>query len=66
MSVYKDKRTGHWGYNFMYKGGRYHRLFPEAKTKNEVEGYEQIARANLRQKAYGIIEKLKPNYPLNL
>lgn len=61
MSVYKDKRTGHWGYNFMYKGGRYHRLFPEAKTKNEVEGYEQIARANLRQKAYGIIEKLKPN-----
>jgi len=57
MSVYKDKRTGHWGYNFMYKGGRYHKVFPEAKTKDEVEGYEQIARAKLRQKAYGIIEK---------
>ena len=57
MSVYKDKRTGHWGYNFMYKGRRYHRLFPEAKTKGEVEAYEQIARATLRQKAYGIVEK---------
>lgn len=56
MSVYKDKRTGHWGYNFMYKGGRYHRLFPEAKTKDEVEGYEQIARAQLRQRGYGIEE----------
>ena len=40
----------------MYKGGRYHRLFPEAKTKDEVEGYEQIARAQLRQRGYGIEE----------
>ena len=22
MSVYKDKRTGHWGYNFMYADTR--------------------------------------------
>lgn len=56
MPVYKDARTGHLEYNFMYKGKRYHRVFPEAKTKDEVQGYEQIARANLRQKGYGIEE----------
>ena len=54
MSVYTDKRNGHFGYNFMFNGIRYHKVFPEAKSLDEVQGYELIAKAQLRQKGYGI------------
>ena len=53
MTVRKDKNTGSWGYEFMYKGIRYHRNFKGA-SKPEVIGYENIARAELRKKGYDI------------
>lgn len=53
MPVSKDKKTGSWGYNFMHHGVRFHRNFKGA-TRDEVIGYESIARAMLRQKQYDI------------
>ena len=63
MGVYTDKRNGHFGYNFMFNGIRYHKLFPEAKSLAEVQGYELIAKTQLRQKGYGI-EKCQYNASL--
>ena len=53
MSVTKDKKTGHWSYNFMFNGVRYHRNFKEA-SYDDVVGYEAIARAELRKSGYDI------------
>ena len=55
MSVSRDKATGYWSYNFMYKGVRYHRRFKSA-SYDEVVGYEAIARAELRKSGYDITE----------
>lgn len=55
MSVTKDKATGYWSYNFMYKGVRYHRRFKNASF-DEVVGFEAIARAELRKSGYDITE----------
>ena len=55
MSVSKDKRTGHWSYNFMYNGVRYHRNFKESSYE-DVVGYEAIARAELRKSGYNITD----------
>ena len=62
MSVSKDKRTGNWQYEFMYKGVRYHRNFKNA-SKAEVEGFEAIAKANLIQRGYDIAKNI--NYSLS-
>ena len=53
MSVSKDKKTGYYQYEFMYKGVRYHRRFKDA-SYNEVIGFEAIARAELRKTGYDI------------
>jgi len=53
MSVSRDKKTGHWSYNFMFNGVRYHRNFKEA-SYDDVVGYEAIARAELRKSGYDI------------
>lgn len=53
MSVYKDRISGYWQYEFMYKGVRYHRRFKDA-NKDEVIGYESIAKAELRKSGYDI------------
>lgn len=55
MSVSKDKKTGHWSYNFMFNGVRYHRNFKEA-SYDDVVGYEAIARAELRKSGYDITD----------
>lgn len=55
MSVSKDKKTGYYQYEFMYKGVRYHRRFKNA-SYDEVVGYEAIARAELRKSGYDISE----------
>lgn len=62
MSVSKDKRTGNWQYEFMYKGVRYHRNFKNS-SKSEVEGFEAIAKANLIQRGYDIAKNI--NYSLS-
>ena len=53
MSVSKNKETGYWQYNFMFKGVRYHRNFKDA-SYDEVVGYEAIAKAELRKTGYDI------------
>lgn len=53
MSVNKDKKTGYWQYNFMYRGVRYHRRFKDA-SHDEVVGFESIAKAELRKLGYDI------------
>ena len=53
MSVYKDKRTGSWCYKFIYKGVQYHRCFKDS-TKDEVVGYECVAKSELRKSHYDI------------
>lgn len=53
MSVSKDKRTGYWQYEFMYKGVRYHRNFKGA-SYDEVVGFETIAKSELRKSGYDI------------
>lgn len=58
MSVSKDRRTGNWQYEFMFKGVRYHRNFKNS-TKAEVQNYEAIAKANLIQKGYDIAKDNK-------
>ena len=55
MSISRDKATGHWSYNFMYKGVRYHRRFKDA-SYDEVVGFEAIAKAELRKTGYDISE----------
>lgn len=63
MSVYKDKRTGSWCYKFIYKGVQYHRCFKDS-TKDEVVGYECIAKSELRKANYDIAAD-KHNYTLS-
>ena len=41
-------------FTFSSSAFRYHKVFPEAKSINEVIDYELIAKAQLRQKGYGI------------
>lgn len=53
MSVSKDKNTGNYQYNFMYKGVRYHRNFKDA-SYDEVVGFELIAKSELRKSGYDI------------
>ena len=53
MSVSKNKVTGYWQYEFMYKGVRYHRNFKDA-SYDEVVGFESIAKAELRKTGYDI------------
>jgi len=58
MSVSKNKTTGYWQYEFMYKGVRYHRNFKNA-SYDEVAGYEAIAKAELRKTGYDIASENK-------
>jgi len=58
MSVSKDKRTGHYGYNFMYQGVRYHRNFKDA-TFEEVAQFETVARSELIKTGYDITKDNK-------
>lgn len=58
MSVSKNKKTGNWQYEFMYKGVRYHRNFKDA-SYDEVVGYEAIAKAELRKARYDIASENK-------
>ncbi len=58
MSVSKDKKTGNWQYNFMYKGVRYHRRFKDA-SHDEVVGFEAIAKSELRKTGYDIASENK-------
>ena len=53
MSVSKDKKTGYYQYEFMYKGVRYHRRFKDA-SYDDVIGFESIARSELRKSGYDI------------
>ena len=53
MSVSKDKKTGYYQYEFMYKGVRYHRRFKNA-SYDDVIGFESIARSELRKSGYDI------------
>ena len=55
MSVSKDKKTGYWQYEFMYKGVRYHRRFKDAKH-DEVVGFETVAKSELRKSGYDITQ----------
>lgn len=63
MSVSKDKKTGYYQYEFMYKGVRYHRRFKGAKY-DEVIGYEAIAISELRKSGYDITQE-RHNYMLS-
>jgi len=63
MSVYKDKRTGSWCYKFIYQGVQYHRCFKDA-NKDEVIGFECIAKSELRKSNYDITAE-KHNYTLS-
>jgi len=63
MSVYKDKRTGSWCYKFVYQGVQYHRCFKNA-NKDEVLGFEIIAKSELRKSNYDISTQ-KHNYTLS-
>ena len=63
MSVYKDKRTNSWCYKFIYKGVQYHRCFKGA-TKDEVIGFESIAKSELRKSNYDIASD-NHNYTLS-
>lgn len=53
MTVTRDKKNGYYQYEFMYRGVRYHRRFKDA-TRDEVIGYETIAKAELRKSGYDI------------
>lgn len=63
MSVYKDKRTNSWCYKFVYKGVQYHRCFKGA-TKDDVIGFECVAKSELRKSNYDIASD-KHNYTLS-
>ncbi|HSA07321.1 MAG TPA: site-specific integrase [Candidatus Gastranaerophilales bacterium] len=63
MSVYKDKRTNSWCYKFIYSGVQYHRCFKGA-TKDEVIGFECIAKSELRKSNYDIASD-RHNYTLS-
>lgn len=56
MSVYKDKKTGHYCYKFMYKGVQYHKSFKDASF-NEVNDFELIAKSELRKSGYDITKQ---------
>jgi len=53
MSVSRDKKTGYYQYNFMFKGVRYHRRFKDASF-DDVVGFETIAKSELRKSGYDI------------
>lgn len=63
MSVYKDKRTNSWCYKFVYKWVQYHRCFKGA-TKDEVIGFECVAKSELRKSNYDIASD-NHNYTLS-
>ena len=53
MTIYKDKRNGHYCYKFVYKGIQYHKCFKDA-CYDDVADYELIAKSELRKTGYDI------------
>ena len=56
MTVYKDKRNGHYCYKFVYKGIQYHKCFKDVSL-DEVKEFELIAKSELCKSGYDITKQ---------
>lgn len=56
MTVYRDKRNGHYGYKFVYKGVQYHKCFKDA-SYDDVLSFELVAKSELRKSGYDITKQ---------
>lgn len=59
MVVKQDPRTGHWTFNFMINGKRYHRSVPEATKQKDAEKAETVFKGELLQGRYNLAENKK-------